>query len=283
MNKIPSDIAVGSDLELFLFDNELEKIVPCVGILDGTKDKPYRPEGYETGYAIQEDNVMVEYNIPPATNVDAFYKSMRRGRSMVLNELNRRYGSKYSLYMRGHTHTFQARQLQSDQSKTIGCEPDFDAYGGGRMRIDPPAPGLQRSCGGHVHLGGDFKCPDFVAALFAELFIGVRGGWNALPKDPRAVWYGKPGIYRPKPYGIEYRTPNNSWGRTGAGMESIGDLALRCARFLTETEATVLQTAFRKIEWVRVREYMMGSKRTDAAKKLHHKINVSAVKAGVPL
>ncbi|GAG31469.1 unnamed protein product, partial [marine sediment metagenome] len=146
-----------------------------------------------------------------------------------------------------------------------------------------PSPGLDRSCGGHVHLGGDFKCPDFVAALFAELFIGFYAGMYAQPGDPRAGWYGKPGIYRPKPYGIEYRSPNNKWGMTTGGMELIGDYALRCARYLTETDSVTLQGTFRKIPWVKVRAWLLGSKRTDASKVLHHQINKEIHKAGVPL
>lgn len=283
MNKIPSDIAVGSDLELFLYDNERKEIVPCVGILDGTKDAPYTPDGYAPGFAIQEDNVMVEYNIPPATTINDFYTSMRKGRSMVLGELNRRYGTKYSLYLRSHTHKFKARDLQSDQSKTIGCEPDFDAYKGGNVRLDPPAPGLDRSCGGHIHLGGSFNCPDFVSALFAELFIGVRAGVHAKSKDPRAAWYGKPGIYRPKPYGIEYRSPNNRWATTSGGLELVGDSALRCARFLTETDAVTLQAKFRKLPWVQVREYILSNKRMESSKKLYNTIMKAASKAGIPL
>lgn len=283
MNKIPSDIAVGSDLELFLYDNELKKIVPCVGVLEGTKEAPHTPEGYAPGFAIQEDNVMVEYNIPPATHVGQFYEAMKLGRRMVLEELHRLYGNKYGLYMKSHTHRFNALDLQSDQSKTIGCEPDFDAYEGGSMRINPPAPGLDRSCGGHVHLGGDFKCPDFVSALFAELFIAVRGGYYAKANDPRAKWYGKPGIYRPKPYGIEYRSPNNLWAMSGAGMEIVGDLALRCARYLTETDAVTLQANFRKLPWLQVREYMLSNKRTDSSKMLRHEIIKQSTSAGVPL
>lgn len=284
MNKIPSDIAVGSDLELFLYDNEKSKVVPCVGILDGTKDKPFTPEGYAAGFAIQEDNVMVEYNIPPCRTPSAFYKAMKKGRRMVLEELTRRYGTKYSLYTRNHTHSFLMRELQSRQAKTIGCEPDFNAYeGGGKMRVDPPTPDRTRSCGGHIHLGGDFRCPDFVAALFAELWIGVRAGQYTVHTDPRLEWYGQPGIYRPKPYGIEYRSPNNRWAMTGPGMELVGEYALRCARYLTETDAVTLQAKFRKVPWTKVRAFMLGNKSTDSSKKLHHKIVKEAMNAGIPL
>lgn len=281
MKKEPSNIAVGSDLELFLYDNVEKKIVPCVGLLDGTKDAPYIPEGYPDGFAIQEDNVMVEYNIPPATTPGMFAKNMRLGRQMVLGELNRRYGTKYSLYTKKHVHKFRAVDLTSNQAQCIGCEPDRNAYEGGTTRINPPPPGLTRACGGHIHLGGDFRCPDFVAALFAEYFLGVCGGLHSPETDPRTKWYGKPGIYREKPYGIEYRSPSNKWGMTQQGMEMVGDLGIRCARYLTETDAVVLQRAFRRMPWVKVRAYMISNKRTNESRALYNEIKNVADKAGV--
>ena len=81
--------------------------------------------------------------------------------------------------------------------------------------------GNVRTCGGHIHLGGDFQCPDFVAALFAELFLGVFGRLPMNFKSVRQRWYGQPGIFRSKPYGIEYRTPDSSWTSDTSYMEYI--------------------------------------------------------------
>jgi len=283
MNKIPSTIGVGSDMELFLYDNETQQVVPCVGILPGTKDSPFQPDGMPDGFAIQEDNVMVEYNVPPASSFQQFAKNMRKGRVMVLSELVKLYGSRYGLYTKSPSHTFDPVFLTTPQSTTIGCEPDFDAYEGGQMRYNPPPPGNVRSCGGHVHLGGDFKCPDFVAALFAELFIGVRGRIHASPTSQRSAWYGKPGIYRPKPYGVEYRTPDNQWSTDPNQCEKMGAYALACARWLTETESVKIQQAFRTIPWLKVRDFMRGPKSTESSKLLYHQVVQAAMKAGVPL
>lgn len=283
MLKIPSEIGVGTDLELFLFDNEKALPVPCVGILEGSKEKPFRPKGYGKGFAIQEDNVMVEFNIPPQATPNGFVEAVKKGRTMVLKELQLRHGTKYGLYQGSHSYKFTAAQLASRQAQTIGCEPDFDAYEGGKVRNNPPAPGLTRNCGGHVHLGGDFKCPDFVAGLFAELFIGIRGGCFALPSDPRSAWYGKPGLYRPKPYGIEYRTPNNTWSTDSYKMETVGAYAIRCARFLTESDAVKLQTAFRRVPWLKVRELMLEGANSKKGQNLWQQVITAAKHAGVPL
>ena len=283
MQKIPSPVAIGTDIELFLYDNEKAGIVPCVGILEGTKEKPFQPEGYGKGYAIQEDNVMVEYNIPPVATTPEFMTAVRNGRTMVAKELSKRHGGLYSLDYRTVSHKFKARELQSPQAKLIGCEPDFDAYEGGSIRTNPPAPGLVRSCGGHIHLGGDFNCPDWVAALFAELFIGMRGRVHNKQSE-RSKWYGKPGIFRPKPYGIEYRTPDNSWATSISGLETISAWGIETARFLTHSDALVIQRAFRSIPWVKVREWMLREdKGTRPAKVQYSEIIRAAKKGGLKI
>jgi len=283
MQKIPSPVSVGTDLEMFLYDNESERIVPCVGILDGTKEKPFKPAGYSKGYAIQEDNVMVEFNIPPQQDTNGFIVAVRTGRAMVLDELSKRYGSQYSLDTRTVAKKFNKAQLDSKQAQLIGCEPDFDAYEGGKVRINPPAPGMYRSCGGHIHLGGDFKCPDWVAALFAELFIGVRGRIQST-QTKRKDWYGKPGVFRPKPYGIEYRTPDNSWAKDYSTIETAGAWALVCAKFLTESDPLAIQRAFRSIPWTEVREWMnTPNKNVHNAKVQYNRIMKAAKTGGMKI
>jgi len=280
MEKIPCEPSVGTDLEMFLYDNEAKKIAPCVGVLEGTKDKPYKPVGATEGFAIQEDNVMVEFNIPPAQTQAEFRNYVNTAKNMVLRELKLRHGDRYSLYTKDHTHVFEAQDLASKQAQLIGCDPDMSAYDGGSVRTNPPAPGLRRSCGGHIHLGGNFNCPDFVAALFAELYLGPITHYSE-DDDPRREWYGKAGIYRPKPYGIEYRTPNNKWGTDAGRTEVVGSYAITCAKYLTETDALGLQAAFRAIPWLLLRQYIDGTTKTPQDNL--NAVMRAARKAGVPV
>lgn len=283
MHKIASDILVGTDIELFLFDNKLGEIVPSVGVLPGTKENPYRPPSMEKGFAIQEDNVMVEFNIPPAGTYTKFGTNIKEGLVMVLTRLEKQYGSQYSLFTSSHTHKFAPKYLKSNQAQLIGCEPDFDAYNGGAMRNEAPVPSDIRTCGGHIHLGGDFQCPDFVAALFAELFFSIRCRMTVKAGDARAAWYGKPGVFRPKPYGIEYRTPNNQWAWKADGRIQVADVALRLARWLTDTAPLDIQTAFRKIPWVTLRQYMLIPLSESRSRDMRNKLLTIATDIGVPI
>jgi hypothetical protein len=276
MQKQPSEILVGADVEEFIVSSEYGFIEPCVGVLPGTKQEPHQPPDMNEGFGIQEDNVMAEWNIPPAANYQYFDGHIQQIRDAV----QRRLMSKgYELAVEvGAAHQFAPKHLLSDQAKTFGCDPDNDAYTGGKQRVYVPAVTRWRSAGGHVHLGGDFNCPDFVAALFAELFISVKNAIYASDTE-RKQWYGKPGIFRSKPYGIEYRTLDNQWALSRNTRQTVGFSALMCSKFLTETDAGELQEIFRAIPWTQVREVVERGHGGDEGTH----IITTARKAGVPI
>jgi len=68
------NIKIGADPELFIKDRD-NKIVPAFLLVDGTKDNPTPIS--DDGHAIQYDNVMMEYNIPPSSTVEEFIKHNR--------------------------------------------------------------------------------------------------------------------------------------------------------------------------------------------------------------
>jgi len=251
MKKTPCTPQVGADIEVFLYDEIKKKIVPCVGIIKGTKDKPFHPEDYPRGFALQEDNVMLEYNIPPAKSADTFYQRFPTARAMIEDNVPKNHS-----HLVVAEHKFLAKELRSPQAQMIGCEPDYSAYNGGEVRTPNVILGQHRSCGGHIHLGGNFNCPDFVSALFADLVLGVYTGTRSGEANTRTNWYGQPGIYRPKPYGIEYRTPDNQWTADRDMTYRVGTFGLVLTQWLTTNEAEVIRRTFKQINWPRVRDYM---------------------------
>lgn len=289
-----SEITIGADPEIFLQGNN-NHIVPCVGILPGTKEQPaplpVNPEALTATYGpmtkrfrdvllqkeiaeqfrVQEDNVMAEFNIPPVADYQSFdiavLMAMGGVKKMAVDA-----GLKLS---KKPFHTFTEDQLTSPQAQLIGCEPDYDAYNGGTIRNNAPAPGTERSCGGHIHVGGDFNCPDFVACLFIEASIIsnvdlINSNYN--------TWYRMPGSYRPKPYGIEYRTPSNEWIWTPRKRVNMGDVVLRTAQFLTRYEASRLQRNFRLVNWVELRAALIAQDIEEA-----HRVLYAARKEGYEL
>lgn len=275
MKKTPCTPQVGADIEVFLYNEVEERIVPCVGIIDGTKDKPFRPEDMPRGYALQEDNVMLEYNIPPARSTDTLCERFTTARQMLTNHIPKDHS-----YIVQPEHKFLVKQLTSPQAQMIGCEPDFNAYAGGEQRTYEGTLGQYRSCGGHIHLGGNFNCPDFVAALFADLCLGIYAGMGPKASNNRTEWYGQPGIFRPKPYGIEYRTPDNQWTKNRDTTYNVAVWSIRLVQWLTRKEAAEIRRTFKQINWPRVRDCMLPTDKDDT---LYNQIIMEAQQAGAPI
>lgn len=253
MIKEPCAPSMGTDMEVFLKNPKTREIVPCVGLFEGTKEAPWTPNPDKPGFCIQEDNVMCEFNVPPTTSANTGRRFINEGIKMVRDAA----GAHGLIPVIKADHLFKAKDLTSLQAQTIGCEGDYDAYNGGTLRESPPVLSNWRSCGGHIHLGGDFKCPDFVAALFAEYCLSVVTRYTC-DKGARAKWYGQPGVFRPKPYGIEYRTIDNRWIGPEGNTELQYIYGLRLARWLSDTPTLNIQRAFRAIPWTVQREYMLS-------------------------
>ena len=126
---------------------------------------------------------------------------------------------------------FTPNQLAHPQAESIGCEPDYDVW----HRLINPTPknnpllANTRTSGGHVHIS--FKVRGKVPA-FDDIFIrepvvkacDITIGFPLLfkfPNSKRRQLYGKPGAFRKKVYGIEYRVPDNQWTRTAEDVAWI--------------------------------------------------------------
>ena len=66
------NVLIGADPEMFLYSEQYHKFVPVCGLIGGTKKKPLPIT--DEGHAVQEDNVMVEYCIPPSVTLEEFLK-----------------------------------------------------------------------------------------------------------------------------------------------------------------------------------------------------------------
>lgn len=249
-------ITVGADPEFWLYSYEASTspVIPSIGRVKGTKENPFN---LGDGYFTHEDNVAIELGVP-VSNGSSLGHIVQEGKKRIMDEF---FNSNYDLYIKPVA-KFTTEQLDNTQARSFGCEPDYDAYTNGKMRTVPSEilKGLRRYAGGHIHIGGNFNCPPFVSALFADIFISVCGQsmWPN-PRTNNAAWargeyYGRAGTFRPKPYGIEYRTPSNWWCANSKKGNYIGNQALKLGLFLENTSATNLREMIKKIDWLNVRE-----------------------------
>lgn len=241
---------LGCDPEFFVRDLKTRLIVPVCGKMGGTKKEPRQFEGMTEGYKYQEDNVSFELNIPKTYDANSFYNCVTTVVNMA-DTLLRKNGLSLVKDL-GSSNRFRKQELletplvENDEGKKvpqamlIGCDPDYRAYGPA-TEDDPFGEGTERKVfnidilgtvrhvGGHIHFGYNKDLiPDHVFVRLVDAFVYLP--W--LDKDKqtsRRPFYGLAGLYRPKPYGIEYRSMSNFWTLDNSVLEPITS---RCASLL---------------------------------------------------
>ena len=191
---------LGADPEVFLTNHN--KFISSIGLFGGTKQQPRQLDGLPKGFTLQEDNVTLEFGIPPASDAHEFAKHIHTVLQAGLAEAKGLTFSKLSCVV------FPEDQMQHPAAHIFGCEPDYNAWT--KTQNDPPQPNhpYLRSAGGHVHIESDI---DFIAGVRAcDLYLGVPSVLMDNSVERRQL-YGKAGSFRPKPYGFEYRSLSNFW------------------------------------------------------------------------
>jgi hypothetical protein len=296
---------IGADPEIFVHNPD-KKVIPICGLVGGTKEYPtiitdmvkslygYSPEGVRSGgaivkdgssladigdFAVQEDNVMLEFNIPASPSVVGFRDNI----SIALNTIKTMYLSDKKVDYRFNrvTTKFSSTTLASHgrQALEIGCEPDYDAYSN-------PAVGFKRApfcamdlgpfrfCGGHLHVQyNKNNCEPHIFAQLMDCVIGVPSIFHDI-QGRRRRFYGQPGLYREKPYGIEYRTLSNFW-LTPHTRDTWLPAALNGVFWLAEsinTQPDILKEAYSKIDFDMVREAISSENMPMARKTINQLI-----------
>lgn len=205
---------IGADPEILLLDQNGE-YVSVEGLVGGTKEKPVPIPGWERhfrkGYAVQEDNVMLEFNVAPADDPYTFSESIAitvdHIQAGILDPLNYTMSQDCSA-------EYSAVQLSTAQAGMFGCSPDLDAYSDSAASVvSPDDIGRNRFAGGHIHLGykNPADVPIYVIAQLCDAYLGLREVISGTSQGLRRKYYGTAGRYRQKSYGIEYRTLSNWW------------------------------------------------------------------------
>lgn len=225
------DILVGADPELFVWDKQEKKFVSGHGMVEGTKKEPYPVEGG----AVQVDGMALEFNIDPARNADEFVERIVSVKQQLQDMIGDRYelkavpvaefGKKYI-------------QEQPEEARILGCDPDYSAYTQD-VNENPNADMPFRTASGHIHIGWcediDETHPDhFTACVMLarhmDLFIGLQSyAWSDVDVEmKRRELYGKAGCFRPKSYGMEYRTPSNAWLKDEKIIRHVYNQTIAC-------------------------------------------------------
>jgi hypothetical protein len=192
---------LGSDPEIFLQDTN-GKPISAIGYIQADKWNPLQIPDMEKGFTLQEDNVSLEYGIPPAATAEEFVHHIQAVMERSKEWVPGLTFSKLSCIV------FPEDQMQHPLAHVFGCEPDWCAWTGNtNPKPVPPHPFL-RSAGGHIHVETQEDKHQVVKGM--DLFLGIP---SVLMDEGelRKQLYGKAGALRYKDYGVEYRTLSNFW------------------------------------------------------------------------
>lgn len=197
-----TSIKVGADPELFA-KRKSGNLVSVIGKFPGNKWEPYEIKGIG---ALQVDNVACEFNTIPAKNEEKFSKAI----ALPLEKVQEYLALKKLQISEDAYAEFPEKELKDPLALISGCDPDYNAYTGETNTPPDFYNTNARSAAGHVHVGTKLakgEIEKLVRALDLTLTIPALRFENA----ERRKLYGKAGCFRPKPYGLEYRTPSNFW------------------------------------------------------------------------
>lgn len=225
---------LGCDPEVFVKENG--KPVSAYGLVEGTKKAPFKT----SHGAYQVDGMALEFNTDPvdANDFEGFNlnvvrtladlkKALPEGKYNISSVPVMEFGLDYI-------------EAQPEEAKELGCDPDYDAY---TLKPNPRPDGDRpfRTGAGHLHVGwgADIPvenedhiqiCANFVKTM--DCTVGLF--MTFIDREPRRrELYGKAGAFRPKPYGVEYRTPSNVWIRNKDRRLIIHNLITRAIAFQT--------------------------------------------------
>lgn len=201
-------VLIGSDPELFVGkDNQ---VLTAIGLVGGTKDEP-RPVPLG---ALQEDNVLLEYNIDPAASLEEFTKNIKgvleEGRKVLAE-----HGLDVIRNLSSHIYDEDLLMAAGEQAWVFGCEPDYNGWTKRVNEMPREVNPMLRTAGGHIHIGFGHlervtKGNSRTVIKMCDILLGLPSVLLD-PDDRRKQLYGKAGAMRFKPYGAEYRTLSNFW------------------------------------------------------------------------
>jgi len=255
------NVTLGCDPEFFFSnDGEIvgsEKVLPEEGLkYDPTKDRcgcdgaHTTPPGSESKFIV--DGVQAELNPRPNTCRANLGNEIGACFRKLWKDLKDK-GKDFNVDFRPLVDITKAElDSLSEKSKVFGCAPSTNVYQKAeeaKIKVNPKKY-LKRSAGGHIHMGWHAgywgggadtpKMKDIMAnaeILVPILDLIVANTCVLVDRDPgnieRRKNYGRVGEYRPKDYGIEYRTLSNFWLRSYQLMSLVTGLC-RMACHLAE-------------------------------------------------
>lgn len=238
---------LGSDPELMLTNNE-GKLKSAINIFKAGKGEG-EPIGEENGNSVLHDNVLVEFNTVPSKSEKEFIKTISSVMEGIYNKVKQ-----LNLNIKIQSSAdYPKEELNCPEAVKFGCEVDYSAW---ELEINEVDVNAQyktfRSAGGHLHIGKHtdkklnkiLDCEEGKVNIIKilDIFCGITE--VIVDKDTtsksRRNLYGKAGAFRPKSYGVEYRTLGNWWISGPKETSLVYNLTNDALKYLTNKDLNKL-------------------------------------------
>lgn len=200
---------LGSDPEAFIVNDNTMKPVSSKRFTTGTKDEPEEMGG---GFALLNDNILIEGNVPPATNKEEFIENMTKLWNMMNGRANRRMA---------HLHNADVMEISDElmetrEAKEFGCSSFRDAWNDLVEIETPQLTSNNRPAGCHIHIGFEdeqYLTDNFKKAVVRafDIFVTIPAIEITGPNYRTNNLYGILGACRIKSYGVECRSLGGSF------------------------------------------------------------------------
>ena len=210
---------IGSDPELFIVNVKTKKVVSAIDKIPGSKESPFT-QGLPKGFGLQTDNVLAEFNIPPATNVDEFIHNIEFMKEFIRKTV-KDIDEDLDIMCKASSKV-PLKELKHPQAKEAGCDPDYCVYTGNQNEPGKLGRSTLRSGGCHFHVGYPSHNIDTSLAMlrYIDAFVGIPSIIYDTDSERRKL-YGKAGCFRLQPWGFEYRTLSSFWIANQSRMRFI--------------------------------------------------------------
>lgn len=222
---------------------------------EATKVKSKHPVHFDKyGVKIIEDGVAFEFTTPETRDWETMYDGIQFGLAELSNMLSE-YDHHISVLPTANYEISRFLDVDDEYKMCLifGCDPDKDAILKNYVcEVIDALRHPYRYFGGHFQIGCmDARGRRLIQTHYepfikmCSIFIGnsvmARSKETEL-EQIRAKLYGQPGRYRIQPWGIEYRTPSNSWitnKHTMAKMFRGAEVAFRLLQSPKEGKAVI--------------------------------------------
>lgn len=230
---------IGTDIELLpaqLLNPTLDAMSKAIMLRDihdavGTKTEP---TVLEVGFNCHPDSCGVEFTTPPAGSAAEFADAIEHGIGLVSEYFGMEFVCANRYDIAPVLDALMA--VAPDVAKTIlarGCDPDWWVPAPGEMGVLRPRPEdthTMMELGGHLHIDVPKVMRYYLESVVSMLSCVLDEHHTPYEHS----WYRIPGVYRPKPYGLEYRSLGAEWAASHSkrlaiftavnhGMESFND------------------------------------------------------------